>query len=65
MQKRIAAAAVTRHGPHQGGTHRVRQQIRKEPADQTAPRGYTAKELRDAVVWREILGPPVSERSER
>ena len=33
-------------------------------ADKTATRGYTARQLRDAVVWREILGPPVSLRGE-
>jgi hypothetical protein len=38
--------------------------IRQEPADKTATRGYTARQLRDAVVWREILGPPVSLRGE-
>ena len=37
-------------------------QVRQEPADHTATRGYTRRQLRDAVVWREILGPPVSER---
>jgi hypothetical protein len=38
--------------------------IRQEPADKTATRGYTAAQLRQAVVWREILGPPVSLREE-
>ena len=38
--------------------------IRQEPADKTATRGYTVRQLRDAVVWREILGPPVSLRGE-
>jgi hypothetical protein len=38
--------------------------IRQEPADKTATRGYTARQLRDAVVWREILGPPISLRGE-
>jgi hypothetical protein len=38
------------------------QRIRQEPADKTATRGYSASRLRDAVVWREILGPPVSLR---
>ena len=38
--------------------------IRQEPADTTATRGYTVRQLRDAVVWREILGPPVSLREE-
>jgi hypothetical protein len=38
------------------------EQITPEPAEHTASRSYSAKQLRDAVVWREILGPPVSER---
>jgi hypothetical protein len=38
--------------------------IRQEPADKPATRAITAKQLRDAVVWREILGPPVSMRGE-
>jgi hypothetical protein len=45
--------------------HRVfDERIRQEPADQTAVRAYTLKQLRDAVVWREILGPPVSLRGD-
>jgi hypothetical protein len=39
-------------------------QIQPEPADHTATRSYTAQGLRRAVVWREILGPPVSLRDE-
>jgi hypothetical protein len=38
--------------------------IRQEPADKTATRAYTTRQLREAVVWREILGPPVSMRGE-
>jgi hypothetical protein len=38
--------------------------IRQEPADATATPGYTARQLRDAMVWREILGPPVSMRDD-
>jgi hypothetical protein len=38
------------------------QRIKQEPADKTATRGYSVRRLRDAVVWREILGPPVSLR---
>ena len=38
------------------------QRIRQEPADKTATRGYSPRQLREAVVWREILGPPVSLR---
>ena len=36
--------------------------IRQEPADATSTKGYSMQRLRDAVVWREILGPPVSLR---
>jgi hypothetical protein len=38
--------------------------IKQEPAEHTATKGYTAQQLRDAMVWREILGPPVSLRRE-
>ena len=38
------------------------QRIRQEPADHTATRGHTVQQLRDAMVWREILGPPVALR---
>jgi len=40
------------------------ERIRQQPADHTATRGYTPKQLRDAMIWREILGPPVSLRGE-
>ena len=35
-------------------------QIRQEPADTRRSGGYTPAQLREAIVWREILGPPVS-----
>ena len=35
------------------------QRIRQEPADATAVRRPTPEELRRAIVWREVLGPPV------
>ena len=38
------------------------QRIRQEPADKTATSAYSTRRLRQAVVWREILGPPVSLR---
>jgi hypothetical protein len=38
------------------------QRIRQETVDHTGTRAYTAQQLRDAIVWREILGPPVSLR---
>ena len=40
------------------------ERIRQQPADHTSTRGYTPKQLRDAIIWREILGPPVSLRGE-
>lgn len=64
MARRIAAAeanaAPRTRAEHQAFDARIRQ----EPADKTATRAYTAKQLRDAVVWREILGPPVSLRED-
>ena len=36
--------------------------IRQEAADKTAVATNRTRRLRDAVVWREILGPPVSLR---
>lgn len=64
VQQRIAAAA-SRDSARTRADHReFDQMIRQQPADKTAVRGYTAKQLRDAVVWREILGPPVSERTD-
>ena len=63
QQRRAAAEANSR--PLSESDHQVfDQRIRQEPADKTASRGYTARQLREAVVWREILGPPVSLRGE-
>jgi hypothetical protein len=62
---RRMAAAEAQGRPLTKADHRAfDQRIRQEPADKTATRGYTARQLRDAVVWREILGPPVSLRGE-
>ena len=38
------------------------QRIRQEPADKTATAARDPRRLRNAVIWREILGPPVSLR---
>ena len=64
VQRRITAAAARDTARSKADHIQFDERIRKEPADQTSTRGYTAKQLRDAVVWREILGPPVSERRE-
>jgi hypothetical protein len=62
VQRRIEAAR-TRDRAHGKADHTAFDaKIRQEVADHTAVRRYTPAQLRDAVVWREILGPPVSER---
>ena len=64
VARRITAATI-RDAPRTRADHtEFDERIRKEPADQTATRGYTMQQLRDAVIWREILGSPVSERRE-
>jgi hypothetical protein len=67
--ERVAArrieAAEAHSAPRTRADHRAFDaRIRQEPADKTATRAYTTRQLRDAVVWREILGPPVSLREE-
>jgi hypothetical protein len=62
VQRRINAAALRDTARSKADHIQFDERIRKEPADQTSTRGYTTKQLRDAIVWREILGPPVSER---
>jgi hypothetical protein len=60
---RRAAAAAARSGRiTRADREAFDRRIRQEPADHTAVRALTPQQLRDAVVWREILGPPVSER---
>jgi hypothetical protein len=59
VEARRVAAAAARGGSLTRADHLAfDQRIRAEPADHTAVRGYTVQQLRDAVVWREILGPP-------
>jgi hypothetical protein len=63
LVRRRIAAAEARSGAITKADHKTFDtQIRQEPADHTAVRRYTPAQLRDAIVWREILGPPVSER---
>jgi hypothetical protein len=62
VARRIAAAEA-RSGPLTQADHSTfDQRIRQEPADHTATRGFTVGRLRQAVVWREILGPPLGLR---
>ena len=65
LVRRRIEAARTRDRAHTRADHQAFDaRIRQEPADHTAVRRYTQAQLRDAIVWREILGPPVSEREE-
>lgn len=60
--RRIAAAEANRR-PLGAADHKAFDaRIRKEPADATATRVSSMRRLREAVIWREILGPPVSLR---
>ena len=63
LVRRRIAAAEARSGPRKRADHvAFDARIRQQPADHTAVRRFTQKQLRDAFVWREILGPPVSQR---
>jgi hypothetical protein len=62
--RRIKAAAARDAARSKSDHAEFDQRIRQEPADHTATRAYTTQQLRDAVVWREVLGPPVSMREE-
>jgi hypothetical protein len=62
VARRIAAAEA-RSGPLTAADHLTfDQRIRQEPADHTATAGFSSQRLRQAIIWREILGPPVGLR---
>ena len=61
-QRRIEAARARDRALGKADHKAFDARIREEAADHTAVRRYTPAQLRDAVVWREILGRPVSER---
>ena len=64
VARRIAAAEA-RSGAHTRVDHAAfDQRIRQQPADATAVWSMTPEQLRRAVVWREVLGPPVAMRNE-
>ncbi len=62
VQGRIEAARARDRALDKADHQAFDAKIRPVEADHTAVRRYTPAQLRDAVVWREILGPPVSER---
>ena len=61
--QRIQAAAV-RNAGRKSGVKQPATPVPQEPADHTGAPGYSVRQLRDAVVWREILGPPLALRNE-
>jgi len=61
--QRIQAAAARNAGRRSEAKQRAAP-VRQEPADHTSTPRYSARQLRDAVVWREILGPPLGLRNE-
>jgi len=65
VEQRIAAAEANLRPLSEADHRAFDERVRQEPADNTVVRAYTAKQLRQAVVWREILGPPVSLRWDR
>jgi hypothetical protein len=60
--RRIKAASARDVAYSAVARPKVDERIQQQAADHTATAGYTAKQLRDAIVWREILDPPVSLR---
>ena len=62
VQRRIEAARARDRALGKSDHTAFDARIRQEVADHTAVRRYTPAQLRDAIVWREILGRPVSER---
>jgi hypothetical protein len=59
------AAAEARSGALTRADHaKFDSRIRAEPADATAVRAPTPEQLRKAIVWREILGPPIALRDD-
>ena len=63
IEARRIAAAEARSGPLRAADHvAFDQRIRQEPADHTATPTFRAEKLRQAVVWRELLGPPLGLR---
>ena len=62
VRRRIEAARTRDRALSKADHQAFDARIRQEAADHTAVRRYTPQQLRDAIVWREILGPPVSER---
>lgn len=62
--RRISAAAARDTVALKTDRTKLDPRVHQEVADKTATRPYTTQQLRDAIVWQEILGLPVSLRNE-
>jgi hypothetical protein len=65
IEARRIQAAADRDAGRKSEAKRPAALVRQEPADHTSAPRYSARQLRDAVVWREILDPPLGLRDER
>jgi hypothetical protein len=63
VEEQRILAAESRNAPRAGAVQPIAaQQVIQQPADHTATRAYSVHQLRQAMIWREILDPPVSMR---
>jgi hypothetical protein len=62
IEERRIRAAEARRLPQARKAPAALEQIEPQPAEHTATRSLSGRQLREAIIWREILGPPVSER---
>jgi hypothetical protein len=65
IEARRIQAAADRNAGRKPEAKQPAALVRQEPADHTSAPRYSARQLRDAVVWREILDPPLGLRNER
>lgn len=62
IKERISAASSRDRSLNRADHLEFDERIRKVAADKTAVAKANRKQLRDAIVWREILGPPIALR---
>ena len=65
IEARRIQAAADRNAGRKSAAKQPAAPVGQEPADHTSAPRYSARQLRDAVVWREILDPPLALRNER
>jgi hypothetical protein len=62
IKERISAASSRNRSLNRADHLEFDERIRQVAADKTAVAKADRKQLRDAIVWREILGPPIAFR---